>query len=230
MAFKSTGPPNHQMFKNHSSKTHILRCLLVILTLLTLLYGIYQFLVAEWTLAVLWTVAALAGMVAIFAKTTGLVLTSMAIYLSFLLAGFVCDIVFLSLLQRHVDDSYPAQSIILRDGSRNSVEAIIILTLVLGIIFSILLSILTAPVFILLARSLKKDSKKYGTSAYDSYNRAGERQPIANQQPVSQQPIQQQPMQQQQVPQQMPQQYTENYAQPQGVNGGVPTYNNVQQY
>eukprot|EP00834_Sanchytrium_tribonematis_P005567 NODE_346_length_9038_cov_0.304508.p4 type:complete len:193 gc:universal NODE_346_length_9038_cov_0.304508:8561-7983(-) len=169
------------MVKTHSTATHVSKALLTLGLFLTLLYGLYQYLVAEWTTATLWTVASLLGMIALFAKNGKMVLAAMALYLTFMFAAFICHICFISLINRHTDDSYPPQSMLIEDNDRNSLKRIIAATQVLGIIFSILLGLFMIPLYLALARALKHDGKKYGGTYNNNYNQAGNTQPLANQ-------------------------------------------------
>ena len=148
------------MPRTHSKSQEVLKCLLAVMLLLAFMFSVIQFIVAEWTTAVLWLVASLGGMVALFAKNGKMVMGAMGIFSSVLFAAFICHIVFLSTINRHTDDSYPGQSAALEDSSWRTIKSVIAVIHILGLVFTILLSAFIIPTFLFLAKALKHNDRK----------------------------------------------------------------------
>ena len=77
---------------------------------ITVLYGIYQLIVGMYLTGSFWLVAGLLGMVALIGLSQVAVLTSLALYTSFMLAALITHIVYLAKFNEYASSNYAARS------------------------------------------------------------------------------------------------------------------------
>ena len=129
------------------------------LLMMTFLFSVYQFIVAEWTTAIIWLIASLVAASALFARNGKMVLFALGAYGTLMLVAFIIHIVFLSTVNSHTDNSYPGQSAATSDESWTEMKHIIAITHTLGIVFTLLSSAFIIPTMLFLAEAVKHHNK-----------------------------------------------------------------------
>ena len=143
-----------------STDPEILRCILSLWIILIIFFSIYQYIIGEWTTATLWMVASVMLIGALFADIEGTVLGALVAYSVLAFIIFIVHICFLALINTHLSQSYPDQSMIVADITRAALRRMLVTTQIVGITFSILISIFVIPTLFLLSESVGHDKNK----------------------------------------------------------------------
>ena len=176
------------MPRHHSKSSELLKCVLAMLLMLSFIFAIYQLIVAEWTTGILWLIASLVGIIALFARSGKAVMATMAVMLTLLFAAFVCHIVILATINSHTDKSYPGQSNAIDDSSWRTIRSIGAITHILGIVFTLMLSAFLIPTLLFLADAIRHHEK------HRPVNTKGANEPMTQQGGYAQQSTGQAPM------------------------------------
>eukprot|EP00835_Amoeboradix_gromovi_P004403 NODE_340_length_10646_cov_0.202522.p4 type:complete len:222 gc:universal NODE_340_length_10646_cov_0.202522:10155-9490(-) len=157
-----------------------LRFLIAIPTLLSILFGIYQLVIAEWVTGAIWLIAGLFGTFSLCANNRKAVLFILAGFDLLLFAVFICHIVFLTVMglqQKQLTQNYPGLSTAISSTFAGNLWEVKKTTHIIGIVASVVFILLSLPLFMLLANSLSGSSRKRerlyprgGQSSYNQYD------------------------------------------------------------
>ena len=109
--------------------------------------------IAEWTAATLWLATSLLGAVGMFSREGKLVMVSMVLMLTLLLAAFIFHVVVLATL-----NSYTRISVI-DESPIQSIRTLIVVSNILGIAFTVMVAAFLVPTMIALATALGHKGK-----------------------------------------------------------------------
>ncbi len=158
-----------------------MKILISIFAVLSGLFGIYQLVIAEYITGVIWIVAGLVGL-ATFAARSGKVAILMMVLFNLLLLGvFVCHIVFLAIMSLSNDyesNGYPGLNNAVDNTFATDLTGVKRTTHIVGICVAVVFAIISVPLYLILAKTLRSHNKKLDRQHNSTYDRviAEERQ------------------------------------------------------
>ena len=115
--------------------------------------------IAEWTAATLWLATSLLGAVGMFSREGKLVMVSMVLMLTLLLAAFIFHVVVLATLNSYTRINFPGQTSVIDESPIQSIRTLIVVSNILGIAFTVMVAAFLVPTMIALATALGHKGK-----------------------------------------------------------------------